>query len=78
MRLVFLGLAVVAAMLLGSATAQAGLITGGASFVGTPQHHNHLGEFRDHNSNAYWRGICLVQCYFRDLHVDRIAFGHPC
>ena len=37
MRLVFLGLAVVAAMLLGSATAQAGLITGGASFVGTPQ-----------------------------------------
>jgi PEP-CTERM motif len=37
MRLVFLGLAVVAAMLLGSATAQAGLITGGASFSGTPQ-----------------------------------------
>lgn len=37
MRLVFLGLAVVAAMMLGGATAQAGLISGGASFSGTPQ-----------------------------------------
>ncbi|MCF7960954.1 MAG: PEP-CTERM sorting domain-containing protein [Pirellula sp.] len=37
MRLVFLGLAAVAAMMLGGATAQAGLISGGASFSGTPQ-----------------------------------------
>lgn len=37
MRLVFLGLAAVAAMMLGGATAQAGLISGGASFGGTPQ-----------------------------------------
>ncbi len=37
MRLVFLGLAVVAAMMLSGATAQAGLITGGASFSGTVQ-----------------------------------------
>jgi hypothetical protein len=37
MRLVFLGLAAVAAMMLGDATAQAGLISGGASFRGTPQ-----------------------------------------
>ena len=37
MRLVFLGLAAVAAMMLGGATAQAGLIRGGASFSGTPQ-----------------------------------------